>query len=320
MLSISHYICYAQQIHKVFIVMLKKRNIILTIISRILGSINGEVHSWKKLVKKIAGGRIKVKRKFGIYVSIVVLTLAFIGANQVFAEKGPEEEPTLMEMGLDKEEFHHKRHKMNPEIIKKRAEELGIETEGKETEVLAREIHEAKILEKAKELGIKTEGKKIEEIAKEIRELHILNKAKELGISTDGKQIEDIAYEIRETLIMKKAKELKIDTEGKSLDDLSKEIFEVSVINAAKELGIKTDGKDIKEIAREVIDKKTMQTAEKLGIDVKNKSTQEILEDIFTNYKDEAIKQKLFPFDDDIRELRFMGHKEGRHKGKHSHE
>ncbi|WP_175640680.1 hypothetical protein [Metabacillus schmidteae] len=233
-----------------------------------------------------------MKRKFGIYVSIVVLTLAFIGANQVFAEKGPEEEPTLMEMGLDKEEFHHKRHKMNPEIIKKRAEELGIETEGKETEVLAREIHEAKILEKAKELGIKTEGKKIEEIAKEIRE----------------------------TLIMKKAKELKIDTTGKSLDDLSKEIFEVSVINAAKELGIKTDGKDIKEIAREVIDKKTMQTAEKLGIDVKNKSTQEILEDIFTNYKDEAIKQKLFPFDDDIRELRFMGHKEGHHKGKHSHE
>jgi len=82
------------------------------------------------------------------------------------------------------------------------------------------------------------------------------------------------------------------------------------VMNAAKELGIKTDGKDVKDIAREVIDKKTMQTAKKLGIDVKNKSTQELLEDIFTNYKDEAKKQKLFPFDEENREFLFMRHKE----------
>lgn len=278
----------------------------------------GEDKGGRSYLEKNVGGRVEMKRKFGIYVSIGLLTLTIIGGNQVFAENGPKEEQTLMEMGLDKEEFHHKRHKMNPEIIKKRAEELGIETEGKETEVLAREIHETKILEKAKELGIKTEGKKIEEIAKEVRELHILNKAKELGISTDGKEIKDIAYEIRETLIMKKAKELNIDTEGKSLDDVSKKIFEVSVMNAAKELGIKTDGRDIKEIAREVIDKKTMQTAEKLGIDVKNKSTQDILEDIFTNYKEEAIKQKLFPFDDENRELHFMSHKR-HHQEKHSH-
>ncbi len=87
-------------------------------------------------------------------------------------------------------------------------------------------------------------------------------------------------------------------------------------MNTAKELGIKTEGKDIKEVAREVIDKKTLQTAEKLGIDVKNRTTHQILEDIFTNYKAEAKKQKLFPFDDEDQEFHFMRHKERFHKEK----
>ena len=96
-----------------------------------------------------------MNRKLGILVSVSVLTLSLIGVNHAFAENTIKDEPTLMDIGLDKEEFHHKRHQMNPEIIKKRAEELGIETEGKDTEVLAREVHEAKILEKAKELNFR---------------------------------------------------------------------------------------------------------------------------------------------------------------------
>ncbi len=134
-----------------------------------------------------------MKTKFGTYMFIGALAIGMIGANHVFAEKATEGAPTPTEVDGEKEDFHHKRYKLNPEVLKKRAEEFGIETEGKDTEALAREVHEAKIIEKAKELGIKTEGKKIEDIAKEVRDAYILKKAKELGIKTDSKEIEDIS-------------------------------------------------------------------------------------------------------------------------------
>lgn len=270
---------------------------------KIFGHSMKEAENGEYFFQSILNGGRKMKRKMVTYVLTGALAMGIIGASPALAEKGPGE--------------GHPHHKMNRDFLEKRAEELGIEAEGKETEQLAKEVHEAKIIEKAKEMGIETEGKEVEEVAKELRETHIMNKAKELGIKTDGKDMEDIANEIRETLIMNKAKELNIDTEGKTLDELGKEVFEVGIKNEAKKLGIETEGKDMKQLAREVIDKKTLQTAKKLGIDAKDKTTQQLMEEIFTNYKDEAKKQKLFPFDEE-RDFHFMRHKEEHPKQKGS--
>lgn len=229
-----------------------------------------------------------MKKKFVPFLMVSALTFGFISVESTFAA----DEIPQSELKQHSEEVHNhdKDHRMKLEYLQKRAEELGITTEGKDKKQLLKEIHEKIVIEKAKQLGIKT----------------------------DGKDVDALAKEVYETLVIKKAKELSINTEGKNIEELSKEVFEASVMKDAKELGIETDGKDLKEIAIAVRDKKVRQTAEKLGMDVTDLSTREIMHEIFENHAEEAKKQKLFPFDGE-NDFHFGMHKGRFHKDKHHH-
>lgn len=193
-----------------------------------------------------------------MYMSFAIaLLFGLFGSAQIYA--ATEEKTEVHGRG------HHFKH--NPEFIKKQAESLGIETDGKDTETIAKEVRETIIKQKAKELGIDSDGKDMDTLAKEVWETEIKKEAKELGITTDGKDLYELAKEVRETQVNKEA----------------------------KELGISTENKDLHTIAHEVREKRILQAAEKLGIETKNKSSDELFKEIMTNHADKAKELNLFP-------------------------
>jgi hypothetical protein len=205
--------------------------------------------------KLFLGGIYKMRK---MYVSFAIaLLFGLFGSLQTYA--ATEEKTEVHGRG------HHFKH--NPEFIKKQAESLGIETDGKDTETIAKEVRETIIKQKAKELGIDSNDKDLEALAKEVWETEIKKEAKELGIATEGKDLHNLAREVHETQIKKDA----------------------------KELGISTDNKDLHTIAHEVREKRIFQAAEKLGIETKNKSSDELFKEIMTNHADKAKELNLFP-------------------------
>ncbi|MFJ5762474.1 hypothetical protein ACIQAA_25765 [Neobacillus sp. NPDC093182] len=139
---------------------------------------------------------------------------------------------------VEKSEVHGRGHfKHDPEFIKKKAESLGIDSNGKDLEALAKEVWETEIKKDAKELGIATEGKDLHGLAREIHETQIKKDAKELGISTDNKDFHTIAHEVREKRIFQAAEKLGIETKNKSADELFKEII-TNHADKAKELNL----------------------------------------------------------------------------------
>jgi len=65
----------------------------------------------------------------------------------------------------------------------------------------------ARLTKAAKQLGIKTEGKSLDELAREVNETRIKQQAQKLGIHAEGKDIEQLAQEVRETLITRAAEQ-----------------------------------------------------------------------------------------------------------------
>jgi hypothetical protein len=212
-------------------------------------------HPIMVIPKLLLGGKYKMRK---MYMSFAIaLLFGLFGSVQTYA--AAEEKTEVHGRG------HHFKH--NPEFIKKQAESLGIETDGKDTETIAKEVRETIIKQKAKELGIDSDGKDMDTLAKEVWETEIKKEAKELGITTDGKDLYELAKEVRETQVNKEA----------------------------KELGISTENKDLHTIAHEVREKRILQAAEKLGIETKNKSSDELFKEIMTNHADKAKELNLFP-------------------------
>jgi cell division protein FtsL len=77
----------------------------------------------------------------------------------------------------------------------------------------------------AKELGISTEGKNLQNLAKEVFETRIKKEAKDLGISINNKNIRELAHEVREKRIYQAAEKVGVDTKGKTTHDIFKEIM-----------------------------------------------------------------------------------------------
>jgi hypothetical protein len=160
---------------------------------------------------------------------VFALLFGFLGSFQVFAAT---EDNTQVKLS----EFHGPRHfKHNPEFIKKQAELLGIETDGKDTETISKEVRELIIKKRAEELGIDIKGKHLDSLAKEVRETIIKKEAKELGISTDNKDFHGLAQEVREKRIFQAAEKLGLETKNKSANELFKEIM-TNHSDKAKEL------------------------------------------------------------------------------------
>lgn len=157
------------------------------------------------------------------------------------------------------------------EIIKQRAEKLGIDTAGKDLPTLAQEMKnailqkkDAEIEKKANELGIDTDGKENGQLIKEIKQLELQKKADALGIDTIGKDLKTLSKEIRQTELIKEATELGISTEGKKPFDLAKEIRENKINDVASKLNIDTENKTVKEIMKEIF---KINPAELKGLD-----------------------------------------------------
>lgn len=142
-----------------------------------------------------------------------------LGSVQVFAA-------TEEKAQVKANEVHSRGHfRHDSEFIKKQAESMGIKTEGKDTETIAKEVRETHIKKVAKELGISTNGKELKEVVHEIRETQIKKEAKELGISIKNKDLREVAHEVREKRIFQAAEKLGIETKNKSANELFKEIM-----------------------------------------------------------------------------------------------
>jgi hypothetical protein len=235
-----------------------------------------------------------MKKKVLSYMLAGVLTAGVAYAVPVFAQTEGETSTTdtlveastkeLKKLFRGKGGFHG-----NEEVLKEQAEKLGIETEGKEINELAKEVRAAMLKKKAAELGIETEGKESQELAKDIREVELKKEAAELGISTEGKEFSELASEVYEAKIMKQA----------------------------ETLGITIENKELRELAKEVHEKKVLQAAEKLGIETTDKSTRELMKEIMTNHAEEAKELNLFP---NKGKGYFFGEgKGGHHKGSYDH-
>lgn len=87
--------------------------------------------------------------------------------------------------------------------------------------------HKTLIMIQAKELGIETEGKEFQAIAKEVTETRIKQAATEFSINAEGKTIQELAKEVHHAKVKEKAAELGINSEGKDPKALAKEVYEV---------------------------------------------------------------------------------------------
>src|SRR4051794_272953 len=96
------------------------------------------------------------------YFCAIALLLGLLGPVQAFAATQETGEST----GVHGHHQDHYRH--NPEFIKKQAESLGIKTDGKDTETIAKEVWQAMIKKRAEELGIDTKGKDFDKLKKEV--------------------------------------------------------------------------------------------------------------------------------------------------------
>ncbi|MCA0149588.1 hypothetical protein LCD52_12360 [Rossellomorea vietnamensis] len=185
---------------------------------------------------------------------------------------------------------------LNEDLLKEKAEDLGIDTTDKDTRELAKEIMDAELQKRADALGIDTDGKEPRAIMDEIRQAELNKKAKELGISTDGKDGEELAQEVREALVKQQAEELGVETEGKDLNELAGEVREAALTKQAKDLGIETEGKDHHELRQEVFEASILKAAKELGVETEGKTSKQLMDEIMTNHADEAKKLDFFPF------------------------
>jgi len=103
----------------------------------------------------------------------------------------------------------------------------------------------------AKDLGIKTEGKDSEEIQAEIRSIMLQEKAKEAGIEVDGKSEEALITELKETYREKteliKPSSNKYEELRMKPDSRRKQILET-----AKSHGIETEGNEFDAVVEEL--------------------------------------------------------------------
>ncbi|MDX8361302.1 hypothetical protein [Cytobacillus sp. IB215316] len=217
---------------------------------------------------------------------------------------------------MNKEKFQEKWNELSDEEkmakLTERAEQLGIDVEGKtleEIQDLLKEQREQKLLERAEELGIDTEGKTVDEVIELVKEQAPHHKGKRINKEKFQEKWNELSDEEKMTKLTERADQLGIDVEGKSLEeiqDLLKEQREQKLFERAEELGIDTEGKTVDEVIElmkeqapshkgkrmnkekfqekwnelsdEEKEAKLLEKAEQLGIDVEGKSLEEIQE------------------------------------------
>lgn len=87
------------------------------------------------------------------------------------------------------------------------------------------EIHEAHTKEKAQNLGIETEGKELLTLEKEIHETEVDQEAQQLGISIEDKDVGGLSEEIYEEKVKQEAEKLGIKIDNTTIVDLIKKLM-----------------------------------------------------------------------------------------------
>ncbi len=235
------------------------------------------------------------------YMTLVIalfMTLGYTASSPVLAHFDNEQIIQTAEEKNDKKKEENSIYR-NEIFLKYQATELGIDTDDKDVDTLAKEIRRAKMEEAAKKLGIDPEGKDPKELGKEMHQAIVLQKAEELGIETEEKDPKTLAKEVQKRILNEKAEELGIETKGKDLKQLKKDVMKEMIQLEADKVGVETEGKDYKEIMEEIHVHKLFLSAEQLGIDTKDKEAQQILEEIIIHHAEKAKELKLFPFEEE---------------------
>lgn len=154
----------------------------------------------------ILGGNMKRRTIWLFIASVCIVTFTIISGIKVWARQ--------VECQIKSPAKQEAAVIINDEAVRKKAEALGIQTAGKNTLLLEKEIHETEVKTEAKQLGIETGGKGLAELFEAIYETKLKNEAEELGISTEGKAASDLIQEVYDVKVRKEAG---LVTEGKDV-------------------------------------------------------------------------------------------------------
>lgn len=102
----------------------------------------------------------------------------------------------------------------------------------------------------AEDLGIETKGKDLDKIEAEVRSTILEKKAKESGIETEGKSEDTLISELKDKYI----KDLEKTTPNNNYEELrmKPESRKKDIINKAQQFGIETEDKEFVEIVEEL--------------------------------------------------------------------
>ncbi len=118
-------------------------------------------------------------------------------------------------------------HEIKKELMKQKATEKGISTQGKDEETISNELNAAYEEEKEKQEDKNKSTNGNHRLWHSEKEEEFKKDAEEKGINVEGKSSFEIYVELNKEDILKKAEDLGIEVKGKSIDEIIKEAKDI---------------------------------------------------------------------------------------------
>ncbi|MEI5906277.1 hypothetical protein WAK64_04315 [Bacillus spongiae] len=203
-------------------------------------------------------------KKVGLFALAGAITFGGVSAGSAYANFDGEKEG--FKQFLNEERFAEKWSQLSDEEketkVKAKAEELGIEVEGKSIEELKELLNEQRqqrLFDRAEKAGIDTEGKTVDEVKALLKEQAPKHKGKKMNKEDFIAKWNEFSDEEKEAKIKERAEELGIDVEGKSTEEIRELVTaerQQRLFDRAEKEGVDTEGKtveEVKELLKEAI-------------------------------------------------------------------